>query len=66
MNDIIEAFRELAKDEYFNGLSYDDQTLVLRLLSGGEAGKIKEIMDSIGYEHLFSFIYSKLIREAKY
>ena len=53
------------KDEYYQSLSYEDKIMVLDLLSGGEVGRITEVMDSIGYERLISFIYSKFIWKDK-
>ncbi|XP_076448602.1 uncharacterized protein LOC143285232 [Babylonia areolata] len=62
VDDIIQAFKAIAQSEYFKGLSYDDQMLVLELTSGGEVGKIVEVMDNIGYERLFNFIYKIPLR----
>ena len=62
MDEIIDSFKALAESEYFKSLNFDEQLLLLELTSGGEVGKIEEVMDSVGYERLFTFIYSEYCR----
>ncbi|XP_070191534.1 threonine-rich protein-like [Littorina saxatilis] len=57
IDEIIQIFKSISESEYYKKLSYDDQILLLELLSGGEVGKIQEVMDSQGYERLFNFVY---------
>ncbi|KAL8594712.1 hypothetical protein ACOMHN_051658 [Nucella lapillus] len=63
IEEIVGAFKSIARSEYFKTLSYDDQILVLELTSGGEVGKIAEIMDNLGYQRLFTFVYMGKIAE---
>jgi len=57
IDEIVQAFRTLTTSEYYKRLNYDDKILVLELLSGGEVGKINEVLDNMGHERFLTFLY---------
>ncbi|XP_012935064.1 uncharacterized protein LOC101858390 [Aplysia californica] len=57
VEEIVEVFEAVSKTDYFKRLSYEDQLLVMEILSGGETGKMTPILEQIGFEHLLNFMY---------
>nr|KAG5711330.1 hypothetical protein BaRGS_006027 [Batillaria attramentaria] len=58
IDEIMQLFNAIKDSDYFQGLSFDDQMLVLELASGGQAGKMNPILDNIGHERFLSFVYN--------
>merc|ERR1712154_324994 len=52
VDEIVDIFSIVSQTQYFKRMPYEDQLLVMELLSGGEAGKISPILEQIGYKHL--------------
>merc|ERR1711963_51193 len=57
VEEIVDVFDAVSQTRYFKKLPFEDQLLVMELLSGGEAGKISPILEQIGYKHLLRFMY---------
>jgi len=57
VDEIVDIFSIVSQTQYFKRMPYEDQLLVMELLSGGEAGKISPILEQIGYKHLLRFMY---------
>jgi hypothetical protein len=55
----VKAFQQLTESSFFKGLSYENQMLLLELVSGAQTGQMKEILDSHGWERILTFIYGK-------
>merc|ERR1712087_959144 len=56
VDEILGTFAGVTELPWFQKLSYDDKLFVLEILSGGEAAKIYEVMDTDGYERIFNFM----------
>merc|ERR1712012_59465 len=57
VEEIVDVFDAVSLTRYFKKLPFEDQLLVMELLSGGEAGKISPILEQIGYKQLLRFMY---------
>ncbi|RUS75961.1 hypothetical protein EGW08_016268 [Elysia chlorotica] len=62
IDEILSDFDALSGSDFYKRLSYEDQLLILEVLTGSEVGKMTPILNEIGYKHFIRFLYDMPLR----
>ncbi|KAK3778024.1 hypothetical protein RRG08_018191 [Elysia crispata] len=62
IDEILTDFDALSGSDFYKRLSYEDQLLILEVLTGSEVGKMTPILNEIGYKHFIRFLYDMPLR----
>ncbi|GFR59303.1 hypothetical protein ElyMa_003501800 [Elysia marginata] len=57
IDEILTDFDTLSGSDFYKKLDYEDQLLILEVLTGSEVGKMTAILNEIGYKHFITFLY---------